>query len=149
STVTLTPADGVNNIVTLRAGVDRNLNGTLESSEEMKTVEVMVIQLDSITVSDKAHPAQSAANPTATQLYVAEPISGPMSGKVQINIDATGSPDTLEAGAHVKWQVVGNGVGNAHWADGTTGAIGAVHDFYHGNPWVDLIPNASGNREFT
>lgn len=94
--VTLTVASG-NRTFQISVGCDDNGNHILDGSEATVTVTVILVQIESLTVTEVGGSANSATDPSDHRLYVCV---DPVTGTVQVKIDALILPNTSAARAY-------------------------------------------------
>lgn len=102
-----------------------------------QTLTVTVVQVSEMVVSDAVISSNTLSINTSTSVdfYIAEITSGADAGTAKLMLDALGTPQTSQAGAHVLWSVSGSA------ASPNSGNFGAA------DPVVTLTPTG-GNRDF-
>ncbi|MDZ7618414.1 MAG: hypothetical protein U1E05_15525 [Patescibacteria group bacterium] len=123
-----------NRTFTVEVGFDKNGNGGLDANEVARTVNVCLITVSSMTVTDHATPSNTVTNPSGTSLVVAE---DPTSGHALVDLSASWLPGAAGVGARVLWTVAG------------ASPVPASGDFGAASYTTIQLTGSSGNRTAT
>lgn len=128
--VTLKPV-GDNRDFNVTAGWDRDADGLLDAGEVMRTVNVTVVRVDKLTVTDQAD-GFAVSNPAATEMWLLQDASG--NARIKLSADAV--PVTAAAREHVLWDVLGG-----------TSTEPTPNNFSVADPVITLTPG-TGQRNY-
>jgi hypothetical protein len=117
----------------VKAGLDTNRNGTLDSNELRSIATVIVIELDTISISGQHQDGSmnSATNPSTTEVY----FSSDWGGNVTVKLSAKCLPGTSETYNRTCWTLFG---------DRTNKSSGT-----YSNQPIEITLSPIGNHEYT